>query len=192
MGENGKDPTKREPKVPGRKQMTALWLAVVTALGSQGIPKIVEMLENKPDVEQVQAMIASQTEALTQAQHQAADVASNHDERLKRLERGQGRQRSRVGRLEGLTELLKEVLRDCCTRRQVRARLDASAASAALPKDDEEPDEADTEKPKVPDAILPYLNVTTAAKPAPPKKELLQKVPDFNVQQQLQIQEPPK
>lgn len=183
MTETEKDSTKREPKVPGRKQMTALWLAVVTALGSQGIPEIVKMLQSKPDVEQVQAMIATQTEALTQAQHQAADVASDHETRLKALEKGLGKQRGRTGRLEGLTDLLKDVLRDCCTRRQVRARLDASAAPKGVA---DEADEADSVAPK-----KNPTGITTSTKPEP-KSTVMPKVPDFNMQQQLQIQEPTK
>jgi len=155
--------------------MTALWLAVVTALGSQGIPKIVEMLDNKPDTEQVQTMIATQTEALTKAQHQAVEKSIDHETRVLRLERVLSKQRARVSRLEGLVELLQDVMRDCCTRKQLRNRL---AKPTVLAKPAVNAQEEEDEVPAVKSLKL---------RPAPcddPIKVI--RVPDFKMPQQLQ------
>jgi len=46
--------------------MIALWTAMFTMLGTTGIPKIVELLESKPTVAEVQILIAKQTQELTQ------------------------------------------------------------------------------------------------------------------------------
>lgn len=174
MVENGKKPKKQEPKTPSRRQMAALWIAVATALGSQGIPKIVELLENKPSVEDVQAMIARQTEALTKAQNDSVDAIKELDERIRELTEACAEHRAITGQLEGRTELLKEVLRDCCTRQRIRERLDKPKASEET---ESTPKEEVRNKPP-----------TAAARKG--AAEMVQKVPEFNMQQQLQMQAP--
>ena len=186
MAENEKDPMKQEPKAPSRRQMISLWIAVATALGSQGIPAIVELLENKPSVEQVQAMIAKQTEVLTNAQNTDVDAIKELDRRLEELAEACGEHRTITGQLEGRTELLKEVLRDCCTRRSVRERLERPEKP---PKHEDKPAVV-THKAK-PTAAEEHILEMVLKKPGSKKAtEKVEKVPEFNMQQQLQIQEP--
>lgn len=189
MVENGKEPLKqarKEHKPPGKKQMWALWIAIATALGSQGIPKIVELLENKPSVEQVQTMIAKQTEVLTRAQRASVDAFKDLDERLDALATACGEHRTITGKLEGRTELLKEVLRGCCTRSRARERLERPEES---PRPADRVPTASPEKspPVSEEHILEMILKKPGEKRAADK---VKKVPEFNMQQQLQIQEP--
>lgn len=192
MGDEEKAPKKQEPKVPGKKQMTVLWMAVATALGSQGIPKIVELLENKPDVVQVQEMIAKQTGALTEAQHQMADAVKEGDDRLQHLERSCADYRATTGKLEGRVELLTEVLRDCCTRRRVKGRLNVSPSKkpvvARPDKDPPAPNIGVVVKNLMPDiaeGVMYFIENEDAPDSAMSR---VQKVPDFDIQQQVQLQ----
>lgn len=177
MVESGKEPKKQERKAPGRKQMISLWIAVATALGSQGIPKIVELLENKPSVEDVQAMIARQTEALTKAQNKAVDVIQALDARIHELAGACAEHRTITGQLEERTELLKEILRDCCTRQHIRKRLEKIVR---LPETED--------GMKVEKVDINKRPSTTAGKSD--AADMVQKVPEFNAQQQLQTQAP--
>ena len=84
---------KSESNGPGRKQMLVLWTAALAALCSTGIPRIVELLENKPSVEQVQGMIAEQTAViaaqtghLTKAYNRAVEMLRSIERRLDALE----------------------------------------------------------------------------------------------------------
>jgi hypothetical protein len=75
MGEDeNKSSEQKVTKAPGRKQMVSLWIAVATALGSTGIPKIVEMLDSKPTVEQVQQMISRDASILTSKYNQSVEL----------------------------------------------------------------------------------------------------------------------
>jgi hypothetical protein len=189
MVEDGKEPLKqarKEHKPPGRKQMWALWIAIATALGSQGIPKIVELLENKPSVEQVQTMIAKQTGELTQAQRASVDAFKDLDERLDALATACGEHRTITGQLEERTEIFKEILWDCCTRSRARKRLERLEESPRPA--DRVPTVSHGKSPPVSEErilemILKKLGEEGAA-------DKVKKVPEFNMQQQLQIQEP--
>lgn len=148
-----------------KANMVALWTAVATMLGTTGIPKIVEMLENKPSVEQVSGMIAQQTERLTVAQNEAVEALNELQEALRGTD-------VLTKRLEGRFEFLKDIVGDCCTRVSARRRLaqpPAKAGGAA----------AKPAAPKLPKA--------------PAKK--LKKLPAFSIEQQqvqAQVREPKK
>jgi hypothetical protein len=162
---------KESPAPPGRKQMWALWVAAITALGSTGIPKIVEMLENKPSVEQVQNIVAEQTKKLTDTVNTLVDAVKGISDDVGGLKNMVPHTRGVVDGLLGRLDLLQDVLRDCCTRRDVRERLDAppepSAMAMSVEEDAPEPDKLKDKKPI----------------------ERLQKMPSFNVQKQLQLQQ---
>ena len=76
-----------DPKAPSKKHMIVLWTAIATALGSQGIPKIIEMLDTKPTVEQVQEIVARQISALSKEQPVTVEAILELDERLDGLEK---------------------------------------------------------------------------------------------------------
>lgn len=156
MANGEKSEKKQNDKQIGKRQLIAMWTAIAAALGSTGIPKIIELLENKPSVAQVQTMIAKQTSDLTKEQHKAVDALAGMQEGLSSCQ-------NTLGQLEERTSLLKEVLRDCCTRQHARERLG---------------------KPPGLDAGATMRPVEVKAKH--PAQEL-HKVPDFNIQQQLQI-----
>lgn len=74
---------KHAPAVISRKQLVALWATAMVALGTNGVPKIVETLSSKPSVEKVQELIATQTDEITESHNKlvssveklASDVA---------------------------------------------------------------------------------------------------------------------
>lgn len=160
---------KEPPAPPGRKQMWALWVAAITALGSTGVPKIVEMLENKPSVEQVQNIVTDHTQKLTEMVNTLVDAIKDVSDDLEGLKNAVPHTRGVVDGLLGRLDLLQDVLRDCCTRRGVREKLNALPEPAAMMMSVEE--DADAVKTKKP-------------------IERLQKMPRFDVQQQLQLQQP--
>lgn len=73
----------RSPAVISKRQLVALWATAMVALGTNGVPKIVETLSSKPSVEKVQELIATQTDEITESHNKlvstverlAADVA---------------------------------------------------------------------------------------------------------------------
>jgi hypothetical protein len=134
-----------------RAHMLSIWAAIATALGSQGIPKIVDLLEDKPSVEQVQAIVASQVEKVTTALNQVIAAAKERGEQLRGLEQ-------LAARLEGQLEVLRS---ECCGRLRPSHRPVSSAAPLVkAPKKDKMLD------------------------------DVIEPVPEFNVQQQLQVQTP--
>ena len=163
-------------KAKENKGTTALWLAVVTALGSTGIPKIVELLENKPSMEQVQTLVSKRVGEVSK---QVEDVSAELNKMIDALKEGHVEATASLGELQELrrelaglhsrSELLQDVLRDCCTRRSVVRRLEGASKPAAM-----------------------GVRVETMGPPPLEKKkavEMLNKVPDFKVQQQLTLEE---
>lgn len=198
MGEPGQKKTLKE-RLEGKKQMIALWTTVLGLLSAQGIPAVVEALSDKPSHAQVQAMIAKQTTVLTQEQRNAVDAIKDLDKKISDLIDDNSEHRTVTGRLEGTVSLLRDVLRDCCTRRHVRERLDRKPEDLTMeasPKpvsvDAGVPDEADeVEYPEfLPGATMAKRPRGKKKKRKKPPIELLKKVPEFNMQQQLQIQMP--
>jgi len=53
-----KDQDRKSSRAPGKVHMTALWLSTITALATNGLPKVAELLANKPSTEQVQQIVA--------------------------------------------------------------------------------------------------------------------------------------
>jgi hypothetical protein len=66
--------------------MWALWVAVATALGGTGVPKLIEAFSNKPSVAQVQQMIAQQTSVLTEAHNAGVDAFRELQQRVAQLQ----------------------------------------------------------------------------------------------------------
>lgn len=175
-------------RLEGKKQMIALWTTVLGLLSAQGIPAIVEALNDKPSTGQVQAMIGSQTEKLTNAQRDAVEAIRELDKRLGELLDDNSEHRTVTGRLEGTVSLLRDVLRDCCTRKRARERLK------------EEPPVVGVRAPPVTheghaviyvesdDPVKNFMDIMSIKKKLP--VERLEKVPAFDMQQQLQMQEP--
>jgi len=162
--EEKQKPTLRT-KLQGKGNSIALWTAVVTALGSQGIPKIIEIFENKPSTAAVQTMIATQTEKHALQLNNAVEVIQSQGQQLVALQ-------GSVGALTGKLELLTDVMRDCCTRRSAVRRLTRPTTTSVKPEPKPDP--------------APEMMETTAV-------DKLKKVPAFKkeqIQQQIQIQEP--
>jgi len=86
--------------------MVSIWAAIATAIGGQGIPKIVELLEDKPSVEQVQAIVTEQVGKVTAALNQTIAISKERGPQLLALEQ-------LVARLEGQLEVLRT---QCCNR----------------------------------------------------------------------------
>lgn len=152
MADAEKEPTKH--KTTGRQKFNtiALWTAVLTALGSTGIPRIVELLENKPSVEKVQELIAAQTEALTKELNRLVDATKDLGDKLVAL-------KSELAVQKGRNEVQETVIQTCCTK---QATPQVAAAVKALPE---------------PAAVAPIPE----PKP-PKSVRDLQRVPDFSAQ----------
>jgi hypothetical protein len=103
-------------KIPGKKQMLVLWTAVLTALGSTGIPKVIEMLETKPSTAQVQVMIAKQTEALTDELNDVIDALKVVEKAIADTDASEGTTRTAMIKLETRSEMVQDILHTCCTR----------------------------------------------------------------------------
>jgi len=86
MSDDKNPPRRQDFRGPSRKQMWALWVAVATALGGTGVPKLIEAFSNKPTVEQVQSMIAQQTSVLTEAHNAGVDAFRELQQRVGRLQ----------------------------------------------------------------------------------------------------------
>lgn len=137
-----------------RKHLFALWGTLITVLGTSVVPKIIDMLSDRPSVTEVQDMIAEQTKVLTQTVNKNIDALKELDDGLHELDKG-------LAHLKGLDESLREVVRDCCTRRirNVEARLKPVATKP-------EP------KPEVPAAML----VSGPPSPEDIAKKLMEKI----------------
>ena len=165
-----------------KRHMLAIWAALAAALGSQGVPAIVEMLDSKPGVEDVQTMIASQTARLTAQQNMAVEAIKDLHSDVKEL-RGMSDALSRV---IGLVDVLRDVMRDCCTRGHARLRLERPKPTVVHSPKTVSPPLADK-----PDEGMVDSTPSSFGKKTP--FERLQKVPEFDpknmMQQQLQTQE---
>lgn len=170
MAEVVKKPKKQDSTPPSKKHMVTLWVAVATALGSTGVPKIVDMLDTKPSVEQVQTIVAKQLAALSKEQPVAVAAIHELDARLDDIEQ-------RLAETCGQVDVVRDVLADCCTRRQALRKLVRAHKGGAKPE---------MAPPPEPNGVML----------APPAKLFkkdssvgrLKEVPQFNVQQQLQLQ----
>lgn len=189
MGEVGQKKTFKE-RLEGKKERIVLWTTLLGLLSAEGIPALVEALSDKPSTAQVQAMIAKRTGDLIKAQRNSVDAIKDLDKRISELVDDNSVHRTVTSRLEGTVDLLKDVLRDCCTRRRVKERLDKASGATGE---------------RTPDVKLGVGHVESAApdeteddaRPAAGKAsrkrspiERLEKLPEFDVQQQLQIQMP--
>jgi len=176
MAELEKTEEKQKPKLREKlkknRQAIALWTAVLTALGSTGIPKIVELLENKPDVEDVQKMIAQQTESLTEATNRLMDASSGMVERVHEVELS-------VAKLQGIVLALGQHSRRPKIKEAVKEMRIEESVPPLAPVVKPSTPESDT------DSVKPDKPVTLT-----PPNELFKKVPKFDAQKQLQIQEP--
>lgn len=180
-GKKETKPSLKDDAKLSKRHMLAIWAALATALGSQGIPAIVEVLDSKPDVEDVQTMIAHQTAKLTAQQNTAVEAIKDLHADVKDL-RGMS---DEIARVTGLVDVLRDVMRDCCTRRSARVRL-------------ERPKPIVARSPKIMSSPLP--DKPAVKEPLLGKKtpfEQLRKVPEFDPknmmqQVQLQVQEVPK
>lgn len=181
---------------PGRKQMWALWAAALSALGSTGIPKIVELLETKPSTEQVQTMIAKQTEALTDELNDVVDALKVVEKAIGKLEPERQDLHTATAKLEARVQFIHDVLRTCCTRSVDRVEKDAPVAVTPkkvkpLIEEEEHPAMVMIKDVPlgVPDAVFEVV-VPDAAKTANKPFDRLNKLPRFDQQQvQMQMQE---
>ncbi len=181
------DKTKKKQDVTGltRRHKIALWMAIVTALGSQGIPEIVRLLENKPSTEEVQAMIGQQTESITLEINKTVEALKALDLKLSSAKDVTTEMRVGAARVQTRLELLQDVLRDCCTRRSGIRKLEKMSVEGT--------DTPPTVVMGLPKGVgVDYLKqLLEEAKKKTPEVELLKKVPAFKMQQeQLQMLEP--
>lgn len=175
-------------KLDGKKQMIVLWTTVLGLFSTTGIPKIIELFENKPSVEQVQTMIAYQTEKLSASQNATIDALKQLDEELDRTRDCLDRFREEFPAVSSRVELIQEVLRDCCTRRRSIESLEKLAEKPRAPVKPEPKPEL---VPAHPDNIFKIMSTHEIPKKNP--VQMLQKVPMFkqdNIQQQLQTAMP--
>lgn len=163
--QNGRKSLKDDARI-SKRQMLAIWAALVTALGSQGIPAVVEMLDNKPDVADVQVMIAQQTAKLTEQQNTAVEAIKDLHADVKRLQE----MSSEVAHVKGHVDILREVIRDCCTRRSSLRKLQKG------------------QKPKAPSSTS---KDNTAPRTFSKPIEQLHKVPQFDPEMLQQHQQQP-
>jgi hypothetical protein len=123
-----------------RKHLFALWGTLITVLGTSVVPKIMDLMSDRPSVTQVQDMIAKQTQVLTETANRHIDEMDKFENKVHELDKS-------LSRMEGLGESLREVVRDCCTRRirHLERRLQPKpvaakpAAKPHGPKDDVSP-----------------------------------------------------
>lgn len=128
MQEEEKVPEKQTSSKRSKLNMIALWTAALTALGSQGVPKVIELLNNKPSTEQVQQMIATQTEDLTKKFNELVDALTGLTGKVADAQKQTGDLTAKVARVEGVTELIEKVLPGCCTKLQAVEQLKTVAA----------------------------------------------------------------
>jgi len=110
-----------------RKHLFALWGTLITVLGTSVVPKIIDMLSDRPSVTQVQDMIAEQTKVLTETVNRHIDGMDGFENALHELDKN-------LSHLKGLEESLREVVRDCCTRRVRNAAVRLSPAKHDKPE----------------------------------------------------------
>jgi len=130
---------KKQKASPRSKvNMLALWAAVLTSLGTQGIPELIRLVGNQPSFEQVQKMIADQTSVLTQEQNRLVDAVKDVAKKGSVLE---GRLNKLAGEIEGL-------LRLCCAPPRL------APIRAGNEKPTVEPEAKPAPPPASPDSVL--------------------------------------
>jgi len=130
-----------------------------------------------------------------------ADAVKEGDDRLRDLEQACAAHRALTGHLDGRTELLTDVLRDCCTRRSVIERLDDPADSKPIasksPKRNPTTPVAAITKVVPEAAVMHFIKddgldppnmVVEDVDPKETAMSKVKKVPDFNIQEQSQVQ----
>jgi len=167
------------PKAMSRGHVIAIWGAIGTMLSTQVIPALVDYLTDKPSSAQVQAMIAGQTEKLTQGHNKVIEAVKQLRDALEKLREDCEEADSTATKLEGRTDVMRDVISVCCAHREVRERL-------------EQPDVSAPPRPtivhKAAKALGDLLGPGKEERSAP-AVEALAPLPDFT-QQQLQVQEP--
>lgn len=151
---------KQDFRGPSRRQLWAIWVAIGTALGSTGIPKLIEVLENRPSSEQVQEMIAQQTALLTQAQNNSVEAFRELQRRVQELQGKQASDELTCSQVDGKLTSVQDVLKTCCVK----------IVSARRP----------ARKP-LPSPTPPTPQPAEMLSPGDVKLEMLEKVPDFPV-----------
>lgn len=100
---------KQNGKSISRRQLFAIWGTLITVLGTSVVPKIIDVLNDRPSITEVQDMIAEQTKALT--------VTVNlHTDRMEKLSSDYHRLDKSFARLSGLHEALGDIVGNCCTK----------------------------------------------------------------------------
>lgn len=161
-----------------RRTKLAIWTALIAAAGTfltTGVPDIIRLFSSRPPLETVQDMIADQADKLTEATNRNVETLEKQQKALEALDSLLEMQREELAKLTGCVETVRDVVRDCCTRRV---------------RDMEEK----LEKPKPemgPPEPTPMMKIMVHED----KKDAFKKVPEMKrpwQQQQLQMQEPGK
>ena len=111
---------KKQDPTFGRKTQVAIWVAVITAAGTfltTGVPDIIRLFSERPPLETVQDMLANQSDKLREAIHSNMEVLKKQQKALEALDALLEMQREEVAKLTGCVETVRDVVRDCCTRR---------------------------------------------------------------------------
>jgi hypothetical protein len=160
MPEHGDLHKKQDFSGPSRKQLWAIWVAVGTALGSTGIPKLIEVLEDRPSTEQVQGMIAQQTMLLTEAQNNGVEAFRELQRRVQALQEKQVSDGLVCSQIGGKLTTIQDVMRTCCIRYNTPRRAPA--------------------RPTIPSPVPPAPAAAELLSPGDIKLEMLEKVPAFS------------
>jgi len=176
-----------------RRQLLVIWTALAAALGSQGIPAIVSMLENKPDVEDVQSMIAQQTAQVTLQLNTAVEAIKELHVDIKALQSKDDLALEMKGKLDALCDTVNQ----CCVRVN-RVRRPKVTGGSKHPSAGAKPTVMDHVVPDAMRAMMDGVKLTAPEKKKTPFDQL-EKVPEFDPknmmqrqQLQVQVQETPK
>lgn len=110
---------KKQDATLGRSAKVAIWTALIAAASTfftTGVPDIIRLFSSRPPLEQVQDMIADQTDKLTIATNRNVETLRKQQDALRTLADLITRQREELARLQGRMEVTRDVVRDCCTR----------------------------------------------------------------------------
>jgi hypothetical protein len=180
LGKQDETSPKKDVKLANmsRKHLFALWGTLITVLGTSVVPKIIDMLSDRPSVTDVQDMIAEQTKVLTQTVNKNIDALKELDDGLHELDKG-------LAHLQGLDESLREVVRDCCTRRirNMEARLKPTPGPEPKPKPEPLSSAIVTLGPDgidVSEAAKKLMEKLKADEAKGPAMQQQQKLPEFN------------
>jgi len=160
-----------------KAHVLALWAALGTMLTSQVVPAVMDYISEKPSAEQVQTMIAKQTEALTNSHNEAVEAMKQLRDALVEVRKDCEESDTITSKLEGRTAVMRDVIGMCCSRRAARERLDQPVVTES-PKP--------TLATKAAKAVGDFFGAGEEEEAAPAVKALAP-VPDFT-QQQTQVQ----